>query len=255
MKRKPPEKPDKRDPAVAIKGVRKSFGKQKVLAGIDLTVAQGETVAVLGRSGTGKSVLLKLVIGLQKPDAGSIRILGQEITGLEMDALNEIRKKMGFVFQQSALYDSLTVGQNVEFPLVRHSGLSESERKKRVKELLSSVGLERDLDKLPSEISGGMQKRVALARAIALDPEVVLYDEPTTGLDPITASEIGQLIAELQDQRHITSIVVTHDMHAARKFADRMLLLKDGVIRAEGTFEDLKKSHDEFVVEFLREAA
>jgi phospholipid/cholesterol/gamma-HCH transport system ATP-binding protein len=243
------------DAPVVITGVRKSFGEQTVLDGIDLSVSAGETVAVLGRSGTGKSVLLKLLIGLQKPDSGSIRILGQEIAGLEMNALNEIRKKMGFLFQQSALYDSLSVEENVAFPLRRHTRLSEAERKERVRELLASVGLERDLEKMPSEISGGMQKRVALARAIALDPEVVLFDEPTTGLDPITASEIGKLIRDLQKKHHITSVVVTHDMHAARKFSDRMVLLNDGKIRAEGTFEDLEQSKDEFVIEYLTEAA
>jgi len=245
----------KTDSPVIVTGLRKSFGKQTVLDGIDLRVERGETVAVLGRSGTGKSVLLKLLIGLEKPDAGSIQILGQEINGIPMDALNEIRKKMGFLFQQSALYDSLNVAENVEFPLSRHSKLSESERKQKARQLLQSVGLERDLGKMPSEISGGMQKRVALARAIALDPEVVLFDEPTTGLDPITASEIADLIIKLREERQITSIVVTHDMHAARKFSDSMLMLKDGTIRAQGTFEDLEKSRDEFVKRFLREAA
>jgi phospholipid/cholesterol/gamma-HCH transport system ATP-binding protein len=245
----------KADSPVIVTGLRKSFGKQTVLDGIDLRVERGETVAVLGRSGTGKSVLLKLLIGLEKPDAGSIQILGQEINGIPMDALNEIRKKMGFLFQQSALYDSLSVAENVEFPLSRHSKLSESERKQKARQLLQSVGLERDLGKMPSEISGGMQKRVALARAIALDPEVVLFDEPTTGLDPITASEIADLIIKLREERQITSIVVTHDMHAARKFSDSMLMLKDGTIRAQGTFEDLEKSRDEFVKRFLREAA
>jgi phospholipid/cholesterol/gamma-HCH transport system ATP-binding protein len=248
-------KTPKNDTPVVVTGLHKSFGKQTVLDGIDLTVQRGETVAVLGRSGTGKSVLLKLLIGLEKPDSGSVRLLGQEIAGLGMDALNEIRKKMGFVFQQSALYDSLNVEQNVEFPLRRHTNLSDAERKQRVRELLSNVGLESALEKMPSEISGGMQKRVALARAIALNPEVVLFDEPTTGLDPITASEIGKLIRDLQKQHHITSVVVTHDMHAARKFSDRMVLLNDGKIRAEGTFADLKHSQDEFVVEYLREAA
>jgi phospholipid/cholesterol/gamma-HCH transport system ATP-binding protein len=240
---------------VVVTGLHKSFGKQTVLDGIDLTVQAGETVAVLGRSGTGKSVLLKLLIGLQKPDSGSIRILGQDIAGLGMDALNEVRKKMGFLFQQSALYDSLNVEENVAFPLRRHSNLGDAERKQRVRELLSDVGLEGALEKMPSEISGGMQKRVALARAIALGPEVVLFDEPTTGLDPITASEIGKLIRGLQRQHHITSVVVTHDMHAARKFSDRMVLLNDGTIRAEGSFADLKRSQDEFVVQYLREAA
>jgi phospholipid/cholesterol/gamma-HCH transport system ATP-binding protein len=245
----------KSEAPVVVAGLRKSFGKQTVLDGIDLAVEAGETVAVLGRSGTGKSVLLKLLIGLQKPDAGSIRILGQDIAGLGMDALNEIRKKMGFLFQQSALYDSLNVEENVAFPLRRHSNLPDAERKQRVQGLLADVGLEGDLEKMPSAISGGMQKRVALARAIALSPEVVLFDEPTTGLDPITASEIGKLIRQLQKQHHITSVVVTHDMHAARKFSDRMVLLNDGTIRAEGTFADLKRSQDEFVVQYLREAA
>jgi phospholipid/cholesterol/gamma-HCH transport system ATP-binding protein len=243
------------DTPVLVKGLHKSFGKQAVLDGIDFSVHAGETVAVLGRSGTGKSVLLKLLIGLEKPDSGSIRILGRDIAGLEMDALNEIRKKMGFLFQQSALYDSLSVEQNVEFPLRRHTKLAERERKQRVRELLSSVGLEGDLKKMPSEISGGMQKRVALARALALGPEVVLFDEPTTGLDPITASEIGNLIVDLQKQRHITSVVVTHDMHAAKKFSDRMVLLNEGAIRAEGTFQDLQRSKDEFVKHYMREAA
>jgi len=243
------------DSPVLVKGLRKSFGKQTVLDGINFSVRAGETVAVLGRSGTGKSVLLKLLIGLEKPDSGSIRILGQEIAGLDMDALNEIRKKMGFLFQQSALYDSLSVEQNVEFPLRRHSKLAEGERKQRVRELLSNVGLEGDLKKMPSEISGGMQKRVALARALALGPEVVLFDEPTTGLDPITASEIGNLIVDLQKQHHITSVVVTHDMHAAKNFSDRMVLLNEGAIRAEGTFQDFQRSNDEFVKHYLREAA
>jgi len=253
MKKQLPKAKD--DAPLMVRGLRKSFGKQIVLDGIDLTVEAGETVAVLGRSGTGKSVLLKLLIGLQQPDSGSIRVLGQEIAGLEMDALNEIRKKMGFLFQQSALYDSFTVEENVAFPLRRHTQLSDAERKKKVRELLSSVGLEKDPQKMPSDISGGMQKRVALARAIALDPEVLLFDEPTTGLDPITASEIGQLILDLQKKHHMTSVVVTHDMHAAKKFSDRMVLLHEATIRAAGTFADLERSKDEFVVRYLREAA
>ena len=252
MKRLPKAKDDA---PVTVRGLRKSFGEQVVLDGIDLTVEAGETVAVLGRSGTGKSVLLKLLIGLQQPDSGSIRILGQEITGLEMDALNEVRKKMGFLFQQSALYDSFTVEENVAFPLRRHTQLSDADRKKKVRDLLSSVGLEKDLEKMPPDISGGMQKRVALARALALDPEVLLFDEPTTGLDPITASEIAQLITDLQKKHHMTSVVVTHDMHAAKKFSDRIVLLHEGTIRAEGTFADLERSQDEFVVQYLREAA
>jgi phospholipid/cholesterol/gamma-HCH transport system ATP-binding protein len=239
-------------PPVVVKDLRKTFGEQTVLNGLTLQVARGETVAVLGRSGTGKSVLLKLLIGLQTPDSGSIRIHGQEITRLELNRLNELRKKIGFLFQQAALYDSLCVEDNVEFPLIRHTNMPASERKQRVRELLASLGMEKDLEKLPSQISGGMQKRVGLARALSLDPEILLFDEPTAGLDPITAAEIGKLIVQLKQQRKMTAVVVTHDVPGARRFADRLLLLRDGQVMIEGTFEDLQKSQDEFVVQFLR---
>jgi phospholipid/cholesterol/gamma-HCH transport system ATP-binding protein len=215
----------------------------------------GETMAVLGRSGTGKSVLLKLLVRLQEPDSGSIRIQGQEITDLDFKALSEIRKRIGFLFQQAALYDSLTVEENVAFPLARHTKLSEAERRNRVRELLASVGMDRDLRKLPSEISGGMQKRVGLARALALDPEILLFDEPTAGLDPITAGEINRLISESKKKRKVTSIVVTHDIHGARCFADRVVVLNEGRIVTSGTFDDLRKSADPFVTRFLSEAA
>jgi phospholipid/cholesterol/gamma-HCH transport system ATP-binding protein len=224
--------------------LHKSFGSQKVLNGVDLSVARGETVVVLGRSGTGKSVLLKLLVGLQQPDSGSIRIHGQDIGGLGMDQLNEVRKKIGFLFQQAALYDSLTVEQNVEFPLVRHTTLSDAERGKKARDLLASLGMEKDLNKMPSDISGGMQKRVGLARALALDPDILLFDEPTSGLDPITAAEIGQLIVKLKKERNLTSVVVTHDVHGAKSFADRMVLLRDGKVVIDGTF-----------VQFLKDAA
>ena len=240
---------------IVIQDLRKSFGQQKVLNGIDLVVNGGETLAVLGRSGTGKSVLLKLVVGLQKPDSGSIRVLGQDIAKLDGDRLNEIRKKIGFLFQSAALYDSLTVEENVAFPLARHTRMSEAERKNRARELLSAVGMESDLEKLPSEISGGMQKRVGLARALALDPEILLFDEPTAGLDPITAAEIGKLIVEQQKERNITSVVVTHEIHSAKIFADRFVLMNEGKILADGAFDDLRKSRNTFVAEFLREAA
>ena len=242
-------------PALMVKALQKSFGSQKVLNGVDLTAERAETVVVLGRSGTGKSVLLKLIVGLQQPDSGSIRIQGQEIVGLDMNRLNQIRKKIGFLFQQAALYDSLTVEENVAFPLIRHTTLSEAERRDRVRSLLASLGMERDLAKMPSEISGGMQKRIGLARALALDPDLLLFDEPTSGLDPITAAEIGDLIVKLKMERSLTSVVVTHDIHGAKTFADRVVLLRQGKVLINGTFGDLERSSDPFVTQFLKDAA
>ena len=238
-----------------VKGLCKSFGEQTVLDGIDFRVARGETLAVLGRSGMGKSVLLKLLIRLEAADSGSIRVFGQEITTLDQARLNEVRKRMGFLFQQAALYDSMNIEDNVAFPLRHHTNLSDSVRRERARELLASVGLERDLQKLPSEISGGMQKRAALARALALDPEILLFDEPTAGLDPITAEEIGKLILELKQRRAITSVLVTHDIQVTRTVADRLVLMNEGNIVAEGTFEDLKKGPDQLAARFLRESS
>jgi phospholipid/cholesterol/gamma-HCH transport system ATP-binding protein len=238
--------------AVVLRGLQKSFGSQKVLDGITATVERGETLAVLGRSGTGKSVLLKLIIGLQKLDSGSILIQGREISGLPLDAMNEIRKKMGFLFQNAALYDSLTVEQNIAFPLQRHSKKTEAEQGERIKELLASVGMEGDLKKMPSELSGGMQKRVGLARALALEPGILLLDEPTAGLDPITSGEINELILKLQEEHDMASIVVTHDLHSAKTIANRLALLHEGRVLIEGSFEELEKSDDEFVTEFMK---
>jgi phospholipid/cholesterol/gamma-HCH transport system ATP-binding protein len=240
---------------LTVTALHKSFGSQIVLDGVDFKAEQGQTVVVLGRSGTGKSVLLKLIVGLQRPDSGSIRIHGQEIAGLEMDRLNQIRKKIGFLFQQAALYDSLTVQENVEFPLRRHTTLSDAERRQKVSALLASVGMEHDLNKLPSDISGGMQKRVGLARALALDPDLLLFDEPTAGLDPITAAEIGELILKLKKERNLTSVVVTHDVHGAKSFADRVILLREGKVVSDGTFPELERSSDPFVARFLQDAA
>jgi len=236
---------------IRIADLQKAFGEQKVLKGINLQVKRGETVTVLGRSGGGKSVLLKLIMGLQTPDAGSIQVAGQEITKLGENQLNEVRKRVGFLFQQAALYDSLTVEGNVAFPLSRHTRMSEDERKERVHELLADVGMDRDLGKMPSEISGGMQKRVGLARALALDPEILLFDEPTAGLDPITAAEIGDLIVNLKRKRKRSAVVVTHDVQGANAYSDRMVLLHEGNIAAEGRFDDLQGSQDEFVTQFF----
>jgi phospholipid/cholesterol/gamma-HCH transport system ATP-binding protein len=241
------------DPIV-VADLRKSFGKQVVLDGVSFHVARGETLAVLGRSGTGKSVLLKLMIGLQQPDSGSVCIDDQEIADLNAKKLAAVRTKMGFLFQNAALYDSLSVGENVAFPIGRHSDLDDAGRENKVRELLKSVGMEGDLDKLPSDISGGMKKRAGLARALALDPEILLCDEPTAGLDPITSAEIGELIVELQKQRKMTTVVVTHDIRGAKTFADRVLMLNEGKVVAEGSFEALEKSSDPFVARFMQEA-
>jgi phospholipid/cholesterol/gamma-HCH transport system ATP-binding protein len=240
-------------PVIAVDDLHKSFGAQKVLNGISLTVTRGETLAVLGRSGSGKSVLLKLIIGLQKPDSGSIRIHGQDIAGLGLDQLGEIRMKMGFLFQHAALYDSLTVEQNVAFPLQHHKKMmSKSEQADHVLELLAEVGMEGDFKKMPSDISGGMQKRVGLARALALEPDILLLDEPTAGLDPISSAEIDDLVLKLQEEHHMASVVVTHDLHSAKTIADRLALLNEGRVVIEGNFEELQKSDIAFVREFLR---
>jgi phospholipid/cholesterol/gamma-HCH transport system ATP-binding protein len=240
-------------PAVAVQDVHKSFGAQKVLNGVSLSVAKGETLAVLGRSGTGKSVLLRLIIGLAKPDSGSVRIQGQEIADIPMDGMGEIRKKMGFLFQHAALYDSLTVGENVAFPLEHHRrDLSRSQRDDRVMQLLGEVGMESARDKMPSNISGGMQKRVGLARALALDPHILLLDEPTAGLDPISSGEIDDLVLKLQSEHQMASIVVTHDMHSAKTIANRLAILDKGNVVIEGTFAELQQSDIGFVKEFLK---
>src|SRR5579862_3911570 len=242
-------------PPIEVRDLHKSFGAQTVLDGIGLEVRRGETLAVLGRSGTGKSVLLKLLIGLQAPDRGTIAIEGHDITASSLEELNEVRKKIGFLFQQAALYDSLNVEENVVFPMGRHSSMPVEKQRLRARQLLASVGMRQDLNKLPSEISGGMQKRVGLARALALDPEILLFDEPMAGLDPITAAEIGKLIVAEQKKRNITSMVVTHEIHSAKIFADRFVLMNEGKILADGALDDLRGSRNTFVAEFLREAA
>jgi len=240
------------DPAIAVADLHKSFGTQKVLDGLSLAVNRGETLAVLGRSGTGKSVLLRIIIGLEKPDSGYVRIHGQDISGMSLDQLGDIRKKMGFLFQHAALYDSLTVEENVAFPLQHHrQSMSKSEQSDRVTALLAEVGMEAGLKKMPSDISGGMQKRVGLARALALEPEILLLDEPTAGLDPISSGEIDDLVLKLQAEHHMASIVVTHDLHSAKTIADRLALLNKGKVVIEGNFEELQKSDIEFVREFL----
>jgi phospholipid/cholesterol/gamma-HCH transport system ATP-binding protein len=239
---------------IAVEHLHKSFGTHKVLDGISLNVNRGETLAVLGRSGTGKSVLLRLIIGIENPDSGLVLIQGQNIAGLALDQLGGIRKKMGFLFQHAALYDSLTVAENVAFPLEHHRiDMTVSERADRVRQLLVEVGMEGDLDKMPSDISGGMQKRVGLARALALEPEILLLDEPTAGLDPISSGEIDDLILTLQRERQMASIVVTHDLHSAKAIASRLALLNGGTVVIEGAFEELEQSDINFVKKFLKQ--
>ena len=243
------------EPPIAVEGLRKSFGTQTVLDGLTFQLVPSQVTCVLGRSGTGKSVLLKLLIGLQLPDAGSIHLEGRDILSASTRELNDARKKVGFLFQEAALYDSMTVAENVAFPLRRNTTLSSAECRERVHQLLASVGLDRDLDKMPCDISGGMRKRVGLARALALEPVIVMFDEPTAGLDPITAAEIAKLIVELRDKRHITSLVVTHDLHTARTIADRLIVLDAGKALFDGTFEELNRSKDPFIAQFVKDAA
>jgi len=240
--------------AIRVQNLSKSFGALKVLNGINLEVARGETLTILGRSGTGKSVFLKLLIRLQQPDEGEIEINGEQITRLPVDDLNRVRKTVGFLFQEAALYDSLTVGENVAFPIRRHTKMANTEVKDRVGELLARVGMEKERNKMPDEISGGMKKRVGIARALAIDPQVMLLDEPTAALDPITAGEINELIRELQNERKISSVVVTHDMRSVKHVADRVAMLHEGNILIEGTLEDLKQSDNALVSEFVRES-
>jgi phospholipid/cholesterol/gamma-HCH transport system ATP-binding protein len=225
-----------------------------VLDDITFALVSGQVTCVLGRSGTGKSVLLKLLIGLERPDAGSIQLAGHDILNSSLTELNEARKKVGFLFQQSALYDSMSIAENVAFPLRRHCKLSESARLDRVHQLLGSVEMDRDLDKMPSDLSGGMRKRVGLARALALEPTIVMFDEPTSGLDPITAAEIAKLIVGLRD-RHITSLVVTHDMHTAKTIADRLIVLDGGKSLFDGTLQELQRSQHPLILQFMKDAA
>jgi len=239
-------------PAIEIEDLHKCFGSQTVLDGVDLKIECGETLSVLGPSGTGKSVLLKLIIGLQKADAGSIKVNGKEITQLPLEKLNQVRKEIGFLFQSAALYDSLSVEENVAFPLRQHAKLSDTERTERIHELLTAVGIEQGFEKLPSQLSGGMKKRVGLARALALAPKILLYDEPTAGLDPVSSSRINELILRLQRERKISSIVVTHDVHSARTVSDRLAFLYEGSIKAEGSAEELEKSENELISQFFQ---
>jgi len=239
------------EPVIEVRDLWKSFGDQEVLRGINLTVLDGQTMVVLGPSGCGKSVLLKHVIGLMKPDRGSILVEGNELTELDARELKDLRMRFGMVFQGAALFDSMTVGENVGLPLKEHRGIEGDELADLVEEKLGMVGLAGVSHLQPSELSGGMKKRVALARAIALDPDIVLYDEPTTGLDPIMAEQINELIRALQRKIHATSIVVTHDLHSAKFTGDKIALMHEGRIELVGTMDDLRNSDNEAVRTFI----
>lgn len=243
---------EKAEPVISIKGLKKSFGSKKVLRNINLELKKGENVVILGRSGTGKSVTIQCIVGMLKPDDGSVKVLGQEVSGLSEKELKELRIKIGFLFQSGALYDSMTVRENMEFPLTRVLKMTDqAEIDKKVEEALDSVGLLDAIDKMPSDLSGGMRKRAGLARTIIVDPEIMLYDEPTTGLDPITSREISDLILKIQKKQKTSSIIITHDMECARIASDRVVIMDDGEYIAEGTFDELHKSKDEIVKSYF----
>lgn len=236
---------------ISIKGLSKRLGTRNVLDGVDLEIRTGESVVVLGPSGTGKSVLLKHIIGLMRPDAGSIQIDGEELVGLRESEMNVIRRRFGMLFQGAALFDSMNVGENVALALREHTDMSEPDIQQRVTERLDWVGLKNIETMRPSSLSGGMRKRVGLARAIAMDPQFILYDEPTTGLDPIMSDIIDQLIRSLQKRMNVTSVVVTHDLRSAFKVGDRLAMLLDGHIVAEGTPDEMQTSKDPVVRQFM----
>ena len=238
---------------IQIKNLYKEFDGHQVLEGLNLEVEKGATMVVMGRSGCGKSVLLKLIMRLLKPDSGEIWIDGRDTTDLNDKQMDEVRKRFGMVFQSSALFDSLTVGENVAFSVSRHTDMSQEQIARLVAEKLELVDLSNTEDLMPVDLSGGMKKRVSLARAISMDPEIVLYDEPTTGLDPVTAEEINHLIAELHDRLKVTSIVITHDMNSAFATATRMAMLYGGKIVAEGKPDDFRQSTEPIVRQFLKQ--
>ena len=239
------------DSVISIHGLRKSFGTLHVLRGVDLDVRRGENMVVLGRSGTGKSVLIKVIIGLLKPDAGSVVVLGEDVEKLRGAELDAFRRKVGFSFQSSALYDSMSIRENLEFPLVRNvRNLTQGEIDRAVEEALDDVGLSQTIDQMPSELSGGQRKRIGIARTLILKPEIMLYDEPTAGLDPITCIEINHLINEVKERFKATSIIITHDLTCAKTTGDRVAMLLDGKFERVGSFDEVFADPDERIQQF-----
>lgn len=236
---------------VEVRGLHKAFGALEVLRGVDLEVAPAENVVVLGRSGSGKSVLIKVLIGLLRPDSGEVRVFGQDVHSLARPDLDRLRRRVGFSFQGSALYDSMTVEQNLSFPLTMNiHGLAAAEVRDRVRDALHAVGLERSLHQMPAELSGGQRKRIGIARTLILRPEIMLYDEPTAGLDPVTSAEINDLINEVRETYHTAAIVITHDLTCAKNTGDRVAMLLDGVMARVGSFREVFETHDPRIASF-----
>lgn len=245
---------EEKEVILEIKDLKKSFGDNHVLNGFNLTLYKGENLVVMGKSGSGKSVMIRCLVGLMQPDSGYISVMGKEIENLDRETLDALRTDIGFLFQGSALYDSMTVRENLEFPMRRHKEKlgNDTDTASRVSEALESVGLAHTVDLMPSELSGGMQRRVALARALILQPKIILYDEPTTGLDPITSKEIIALMGNIQKKYDTSALIITHDVDCARVVSQRIILLVDGVDYAQGTFEELINSNDPKVEAFFK---
>lgn len=243
---------DKPKPVITVKNLYKSFGSNSVLIDFNFKLYPGENVVVLGKSGSGKSVLIKCIIGLMKPEKGSINVLGNEVTKLNTTELDKLRVKVGFLFQSNALYDSMTVRENLEFPLRRHwFKTSKTEENNLIMEALNNVGLAHTVDMMPAELSGGMRKRIGLARTLILKPEIILYDEPTTGLDPITGKEISNLMNDIKKKYKTSSIIISHDINCVRIVADRIVMLIDGKCYATGTLKELENSTDTKIKQFF----
>ena len=244
----------KTKPIIDIRSLKKSYGDNHVLAGFNMQLYEGENLVIMGKSGSGKSVMIKCLVGLEEPDSGTIEVMGKVINELEQDELDELRTEIGFLFQGSALYDSMSVRENLEFPLRRHTkkfGIIQ-DTTPMVMEALENVGLAHTIDLMPSELSGGMKRRIALARTLILQPKIILYDEPTTGLDPITSKEIILLMMSIQKKYNTSSIIITHDVDCARVISNRMILLVDNINYAEGTFEELSATNDPKIQAFFK---
>lgn len=242
---------DYQDSVITIRGVSKSFGENHVLRNVDLDLYRGENLVVLGRSGTGKSVLIKLIAGLLLPDEGSIEVLGSSVNDLDNHELMKLRLRIGFSFQNSALYDSMTVRENLEFPLIRNKrNLTRAEINKEVEDVLEGVGLSQAINQMPSELSGGQRKRIGIARTLILRPDIMMYDEPTAGLDPITCLDINSLINEVQERYKTSSIIITHDLACARSVGDRIVMLLDGKFERQGSFKEIFETDDARVKAF-----